>query len=443
MVREKVKNLLNKYLITVSKRFKYIHSHKLIEFPILLIILYLLGYFLLVISYCLPVDPIRDHIREDYISVVAVGEWIPGHDDTIPDYYTDSLMLLEAEYDSKVSPFISAIRSTRPLMQDANYVYETYLRYNEDNNIVFYEYDYLRYWHGYLIFLKPLLVLFSLGSVKYLMLLFQVSLLVLFVYCIVKAGLKFRYVVPVFAAYLYMNPVTLGMSFQYNCIFSITMVSIIILLRDHCGKKDIENDPLIYFFMIGVTASFFDLLTYPLVSLGVPMIYYFLLYSANNKKDYLSMIKIVLSWGVGYGGMWAGKWILAYMLIGREVLYDIQNSISVRSGFDASESFSGEYISYLDVIERNMSVQSTYGFLFLMILVVVIAYRLIRFRTIMVESRKRYGFMCILVGLAPFLWYFLLPNHSWIHYWFTYRTLALSICSIIMFSIVENSGKTK
>ena len=123
MVREKVKNLLNKYLITESKCFKYIHSHKLIEFPILLVTLYLLGYILLVISYCFPIDPIRDHIREDYISVVAVGEWIPGHDDTIPDYYTDSLMLLEAEYDSEASPFISAIRSTRPLMTDANYVY--------------------------------------------------------------------------------------------------------------------------------------------------------------------------------------------------------------------------------------------------------------------------------------------------------------------------------
>ena len=41
----------------------------------------------------------------------------------------------------------------------------------------------------------------------------------------------------------------------------------------------------------------------------------------------------------------------------------------------------------------------------------------------------------LLVGVMPLVWYLLLSNHSYIHWWFTYRLLAITItCLMLMLS---------
>lgn len=413
----------------------FVKKHNYISLLILLVASVILGYLLLVISYLFPADRIRENIIKDYISVVSVGEWMPGHDDTVPDYYTDSIMLLEAEYDSGDSAFITAVKSPRALLPGADYVYETYLRYNEVNELVFYEYDYYRYWHGYLIFLKPLLFFFSLGTVKYLTVLLQFTLLFVFLFLVIRNGYSFRYAVPMIAAYMYMNPITIGLSFQFSTVYSITLFALIVLFADRQKRKIFEVFPIFYFFVTGVVTSYFDLLTYPVLTFGIPAVYYYLLYAKNDKKDYLSYVLSFISWASGFGGMWLGKWLISLAVFGREVITDVSNSISVRSGFDASETFSGNYVSYFDVLYKNISVQVVYGVLIVALVVCLILFRILKKGFESFKNARTELIICLATALFPFVWYFLLPNHSWIHYWFTYRTLAVSVCSFIMISL--------
>ena len=414
-----------------------IKKHKIMVLPLLLLSFYILGYLFLVISYCFPVDVIREHIRQDLYSVVSVGEWIPGHDDTVPDYYTDSLMLLEAEYATEDTAFIASIKSPRALQPESNFVYETYINYNENNGFTFYEYDYFRYWHGYLIILKPLLYLFSLGTVKYLTVLLQFILLFSFVYYVMRSGYSFWYSVPMLAAYMFMNPITLGLSFQYNTVFSLTVLSLVILFADHTKKKIVREFPAAFFFIIGMVTSYFDLMTYPVLTFGIPALYFFLLYLENDKKYHIRYVTLLVSWVAGYGGMWMGKWMISAALLGKDAFNDIKSSISVRSGFDASETFSGDYVSYFEVLRRNLSVQAVYGLLILLVAAVVLLYGIVRRNCRMDKSDRSFLIICLITGCLPFVWYFLLPNHSWIHYWFTYRTLAVSVCSIMMISLAS------
>ena len=47
------------------------------------------------------------------------------------------------------------------------------------------------------------------------------------------------------------------------------------------------------------------------------------------------------------------------------------------------------------------------------------------------------------VALIPFAWYFVLRNHSGVHYWMTHRNLSISIMAItclIGFSLDKNGG---
>ena len=429
----------------IARLMYFLKKHILITLLIMLFVFCIIGYILLVLSYCLPTQIIREHIKEDYLSVVSVGEWIPGHDDTVPDYYTDSIMLLEAEYDSRDSVFLSAIKSPRALLPDTGYVYETFLKFNEENDNIFYEYDYFRYWHGYLIILKPLLFLFNLGTVKYIMILFQFILIFSFIYYGTKSELSFKYLIPVLAAYIYINPITIGLSLQYNTVYSITLLSLIILFIDYKDRRLLGEGFMIYFLMIGILTSYFDLMTYPIVSFGVPVIYYFLLYCLNEKKDYIKFFIALICWGIGFAGMWIGKWIFSIVIFGKKAVNDILNSISIRTGFDASESFEGEYITFSNVLYKNLSVQIVYGTLIIIIAGLVLLFGITRKKIQFKNIRTSFLVICFLISLIPFIWYFFMPNHSYIHYWFTYRSLAVSVCAILMFSfaVVDRIGDGK
>lgn len=417
-------------------------SHKIIGLTALLLASYFFGYILLVLAYCFPVEAISNNIRKNYLSCVSVSAWIPGREDSEPDVFSDSVMLLEAEYPVDDSPFMVSIRSPRALLPDVTYVYETYLAYNESNDYVFYEYDYFRYWHGYLILLKPLLAFFSLGTVKGLMFLVQFILVNLFIYLVIKNNLSFKCALPMLLAYLFMNPVTLALSFQFNPVIVITLVSVILLLFDYMKNRAINTFSWVFFFMIGVSTSYFDLLSFPLVSFGLPFVYYFMLYGQEQKSEFLKLFKLLLCWGSGYGLMWLGKWIASFFVFGKDAVDDIIRSISIRSGFDVSESFSGDYMSYSAILIRNISVRKNVIILFCAVLLVLFLWIILKKK----NGGHLFGvkdLVLLIISVLPCAWYFMMPNHSWIHYWFTFRNLSVSICALTMMVITKYDIRIK
>ncbi|MFA5639888.1 MAG: hypothetical protein WC946_05300, partial [Bacteroidales bacterium] len=38
----------------------------------------------------------------------------------------------------------------------------------------------------------------------------------------------------------------------------------------------------------------------------------------------------------------------------------------------------------------------------------------------------------MLIAILPYVWFFVVANHSYLHYWFTYRTQAFSISCIFL-----------
>lgn len=205
---------------------------------------------------------------------------------------------------------------------------------------------------------------------------------------------------------------------------------VVILLRQEQYAWD-KQLWLYHFFLAGCLTSYFDLLTYPVVTLGVPLIFLISQYEEGWKAGLKELLGCCLFWGTGYAAMWAGKWTLGSLITGENIWRDAVNSISYRMGSGAAEVGVPE-IGQLGAIGRNLTANK-----FSLILILII------FAICFVLSvyRKAFRFRgkyipTALAGLLPFAWYLAVPNHSVVHSWMTFRTLAVFVYALMTIGVM-------
>ena len=233
------------------------------------------------------------------------------------------------------------------------------------------------------------------------------------------------YTIPFIISLFFIHPEVIGLSMQYAPIFFIMLISVFILLK--FKDKLLENNNLIYYFLIiGMATSFFDLLTYPLITLGTPLIFYLLL--ENNKKSLKeNMMKLLLFvgiWFFGYIGMWVSKWIISSIVLNQDIISNGLEVISVRS--------STEGVSRFDALFKNISIYNYPYYIGIMILIgIYYIARLIKIKETITINKLKKIIPFLLIGITPFLWYLFASNHSYIHYWMTYRILFVFFFAIM------------
>ena len=82
---------------------------------------------------------------------------------------------------------------------------------------------------------------------------------------------------------------------------------------------------------IGGLTAFFDLLTAPLVTYGIPMIVLILLRSKMNKytlkQDIFQYIKLSIMWIASYSLTYLAKWVIASIILNENII--TENIISI------------------------------------------------------------------------------------------------------------------
>ena len=380
------------------------------------------GYVLLLFVYLLPTEPMRAHLAEAAVVLSGEREYhrvIPGVVSTQLDNYTDSWMMGNAVYDSP-----------RPVYERALTCTSADFGGGPLDGLVCYlgaekgyrEVDYTRYWHGYLVLLKPFFLLFDYADLRVFNVIVQLLLVFLIFRAFSKAGYELEawgYVLSV----LFMMPVVIPLSIQFSVIFYLTNFSVLVLLKAYDWIVE-QNGLLLYFQLIGMCASYFDLLTYPVASLGVPLVCILLL---GADRDSWTKVKNVVclsvSWGFGYGAMWAGKWILSTLVLRDNVIANALSQILLR----ASHTQNGERLTVLDTWLRNVEFYFEKPFL------ILIALCLAAVLAGIFRSRGQLADVCIdsipflLVAVMPFVWYALAGQHSYEHHWFTFRGLVTTV----------------
>lgn len=352
------------------------------------------------------------------------------------DNSTDAVMLLEAAYDSETDSIQKAMLNYRGRIDEKPPYdvliahYENDLEYTTDTN-------YPRYWHGYHIWLKPLLMIFNYQTIRIVNGVFQVVIVLWICYKFFRKK-RIEFIIPLVLTYGMLMPVALAKSLQFSSCFYIASFSTLFLL--HTNKK-----ACYVFLYIGIMTAFFDFLTYPIATFGIPAVMYFALYGEEYLKENLvKLLEIGICWVLGYIGMWSLKWIIGGMITGVNILENAQRTIQFR----ISRSYNGTNFSLLDCfgtcIELFFKTPCSYMIYAYCLWESILIVKKWIVNRISARGHLNLCLPFILIALMPLVWYAVALNHTSIHAYFTNKALSVSVFAIMMlFTSIACSKKLR
>lgn len=382
-----------------------------------------IGTLLLTLSYMLPVKPERQDAARELLekegwypraSVTALSLDTHFHSflPDVLDNFTDAIMLDTA----------LGTAGTTPLEQAMNAHSE-------------YAGDYAYYWHGYVFILRPLMLLMDFSEIRILNGIGQLLLLSALAYFIGKEkGLG--HVLMLATSYLLISSLALPLSLQFTWVFYTAYAGTLVLLRKRAYFS--AKSRYVYFFMaIGMLTSYLDLLTYPLFTWGVPLVWW-LVTDRAKEREIFWLRRVVISgfaWIAGYALMWAAKWGIASVVLGRDIFESAIYEVFFCSGMSEGASYGLQ--ARLNAAYINWK---HYGY---------VPYALLLggwlmwwiYRTIKggwYAGVKRYAYF--LTGISGPVWFFAVTNHTLGHHFFTYRVYGVSVLAFLALALESAAG---
>lgn len=298
---------------------------------------------------------------------------------------------------------------------------------------------YNHYWHGYVTILRVLQLFMNYEEIQIANEFLQIALITLLAVLIGrKKGV--RYVVMLISCYALLMPMAISTCIQYSAVFYLAYGACLFLIWKQKWLN--QGYRLFYFFLIiGMLTSYFDLLTYPLLTWGIPMIWWVIL--ENRETSVLAFLKKIvihgIAWILGYGGMWFGKWILATIVLQENIIVKALYAILLRANVEDQVTFGQSNRLY--ALYMNWK-HYTYK-LYVLILLIWLLYWLAS--GFFKGWKKTCTAKCcsfLLIGCSSFAWYLVLMNHTETHHAFTYRIFGISIAAFFAI-ILESTSHTK
>ena len=389
----------------------------------------ILGTILLCLSYALPNETIYNNAKSSSQIFADEGMYkqlIPNYENTQLDNYTDALIMGEVVYNGNESIVDKAMKVYRYTNEDPVKDFIGIM-----SNEKYESHSYERYWHGNIALIRPAFLFFDYSSLRIINIVLQFLLVIGVVYLMVKKGLN-KYIFPFVISLLAIMPFTIGFSFQFSSVYYVTLITSIIVLKYSDWFK--QKGRYLYLFLIdGILINYLDLLTFPVLSLGIPLIFYMLLNNHKLKESVFDIIKFSVMWGLGYFGMWILKWSIGSLLCGENFF-----SLALDTAKYRMEADAGRFATII----KNIMVYYKKVYLFMAALIFI--YYVIRFIKNKCKLSKRMVELIpyLIIIFIPLVWYFALSQHSNMHYWFTNKSLMISFfaCLVILTKISNKAN---
>ena len=400
------------------------------------------GYLLLVAVFTLPRGRINSHVLES--SGSFNGEYSPlinSNNSTRIDVWTDALMLLTAKDNTDTNSFTSAIYAFHPEREDEA---PPHVIITDIDNPKNYSEQYSRYWHGYLLLLKPMLMVFNYDQILVIDTFVVLALIVGVVYVLQKKKMA-KFIVPYMIAVALMYPVTISLSMQYVAIFVIFNVATILITLFYEKLSKRKAFPFV-FLVIGMLTCYFDLLTYPVVTLGIPLLIWLLMENRDKVKNFGYNLKQIivgsLSWALGFFGIWVGKWAIGSLVTGENLFNAAMDAASTRASSVAGMQDLSRFYPITKSFEQ-IFIEPVW--LVLIIIVIVIVVLCSMKKLVFCKDRIVRNLWILIIAFLPMAWYLVLTNHSAWHIFFTYRAMGVLVFAIGCYvaSLLEVNKKKK
>lgn len=387
----------------------------------------------LVSTALIPQSAIKENVRES-AEFLCEGELfgtvVEGVSGSKIDRYADSILLAIAYQYDREEPLQSVMWSS--------YYYTVYQ--NENENLleaITYDYEpnqqYLRYWHGSIAVVRPLLLFFNIQQIYVLN---GILLAVFTVWLFVVLWKRKAYVpaVGIVAGLLLTSSWFVPLSLEYTwTYFLMLLLSICVVKLADSGRWNWLG---VCFLAGGMITNFMDFLTTETLTLTVPLLLVLWIdRNRNENNSFLDSVKMagtaVMAWGIGYAGMWIAKWLTASVVLKENVMPFVLGHIAERLGADDKKGI----WKYIEVLWRNIRClfpieYGEAGFLVGMLLLLAVCY--IGYVYHKKKISKERVLLYAAVGLIPYLRYLILFNHSYLHYFFTYRAQLATFSAVAM-----------
>ena len=284
--------------------------------------------------------------------------------------------------------------------------------------------NYGRYWHGYLIFLRPLLMLFNIIQIRHILLLVFVALYIYLLYLLHKEfGKNITIIFGV--SLLCSGYFSASYILEVAPVFLITIISSIILIK----RIDKIKDFYLYMFIVASITNYFDYLTVPLITLGIPCaIYIIKLLKEGKDWKYCTKFLIINSivWVISYATTWIFKW-LQYDL----TINDGNSMIQIGFGqakfrMQRVNEAIGSNVSYIPIIAKIIGKSLIYVTITIIIIILTNKSQ----PKIKKETKNYIPFL--ILAIYPIVWFIALANHTILHSYFTYRNVLLFMIGILL-----------
>ena len=404
----------------------------------------------LVVVTMLPNEKVKEHCKEAayiYNSTNDIfTEKIKGRPDTIMDYYADSIAL-SIIYSLDSNRPLSSVLEAKYRETEEEFVIESFQDLVEGKEEA--QTEYTRYWHGYIVLLKPLLMFFGIEQIH----IISAIVLMILVLVIMKQlwNIDKKIVIPLLIAFYMISIFIVPQCFEYTWVFMIAfIVSIIVLKIDNGDNKKLY--PI--FWITGMLTCFFDFLTVEMLTILLPLMFIIIKRNKQDKltgfKDILKfIIASILIWGISYIAMYIAKWIIASIVLNKNYIIEAIQKGSTR--INGEVRYVEEERMWIEAIRRNFN--NLYPIYFIrkkFIIYILLPVILVIFLLINNYRHKNkyngYIYGLLIIGLLPYARYILLPNHSCYHYIFTFRLqLVTIVCffAIIMQAFVKKNKEGK
>lgn len=408
---------------------------------------YIYVYFFLVIFFylslvfvcSLPDGRIKNNIKNSIPLLESEGDYpIIGGEQKIYqlDNYTDCYMLNIIYSVDNTNPFLAALKSvyfSKNLPGNNQNLKIKLLKSLVENN-KFGNKLYPRYWHGYMVYIRPLLMISTYSDIR------KLYQLVFFILIAIITSLLYKKIsIAVSVAFTIslalINFIIIPFSLQFSSVFFVAFIFMIVFLL--FSNINFEKS-IIIFFIIGAFTSFVDFLTTPLVTFGLPAITLILIRNHNQQKSILQdellfLFLIGISWCFGYTILWSTKWLLASIVLQENILVDGSQAVLARAGGVIPTWLNDGTPLIFHALKSNWYYLTNHSkpirWIFLYLIPGI-------FLIIFIIGHRKYNefklpFLLLIIAIMPYFWFIIASNHSAIHGWFTYRIQVISVMAVL------------
>ena len=314
--------------------------------------------------------------------------------------------------------------------------------------------NYGRQWFGAMIYIRPLLAVFNLAEIRYILqIVFWILLVVSF--HLLSRKLDFKIAYAFLAAMLSIAPFAIPCSLNVINSFLVIFIMTILICRYYKSGFSIGN----YMFITGAFTAFLDAFLTPYITFGVIAILLLYFEYLNGKltnfcEGIVALTKCGCLWLAGYIGIWASKWMYATIITGENMFLNAwMEMVNASAGrVDYGPDTTWGYIigslqkNLLKIFPCNiyLIVKEHYSGAAVVISIALAACMILYWWKNKKEWREMYiGIIFLSIAVSPYIYYVIMHFHTFVHAWVEYRYQAITMMGCVLAYLTTISFEKK